>query len=221
VRNIVQRTKKLHPNCTVIVIDDGSEDNTRIEAEKGGALVISLPYNSGGSTAVLFGYKAALELPNEYIVKIDADGQHDPKEIINLLEPIINGEADCVVGSRFLNNNDTLDSAFRVFGRWFSSKLLKLTLQLELSDVTFGGRAWSRFALQKLFECYKEIQLPDDSIFWVLESALTKKLNLKVVEVEASILPRIDGNSKSFSMKKQILFPIRLLTMLAKRSVSS
>lgn len=86
----------------VIVVDDGSHDGTAEEAEKGGALVLRHVINRGQGAALKTGTLAALRLGADYIVHIDADGQHDPKFIPSLVQPLAAGEADVVFGSRFM-----------------------------------------------------------------------------------------------------------------------
>ncbi len=86
----------------VIVVDDGSHDGTAEEAEKGGAFVLRHVINRGQGAALKTGTLAALQMGAEYIVHIDADGQHDPSYIPALLKPIVEGEADVVFGSRFM-----------------------------------------------------------------------------------------------------------------------
>ena len=86
----------------VIVVDDGSHDGTAEEAALGGAHVIQHAINRGQGAALKTGTLAALALGAEYIVHIDADGQHDPSYIPSLLKPLKDGEADIVFGSRFM-----------------------------------------------------------------------------------------------------------------------
>lgn len=86
----------------VIVVDDGSHDGTADEAEKGGAIVLKHAINRGQGAALKTGTLAALKMGAEYIIHIDADGQHDPSYIPSLLAPIMAGEADFVFGSRFM-----------------------------------------------------------------------------------------------------------------------
>ncbi len=86
----------------VIVVDDGSHDGTAEEAEKGGAIVLKHAINRGQGAALKTGTLAALKMGAEYIVHIDADGQHDPSYIPVLLAPIKAGEVDVVFGSRFM-----------------------------------------------------------------------------------------------------------------------
>ena len=104
VESIYQTTKE----CDVIVINDGSKDNTYIEAKKTKAIVINLPNNLGIGGAVQTGYLYAYKNDYDIAIQVDADGQHDPKYINNMIEFIDKGQADMVIGSRFIEDIDYL-----------------------------------------------------------------------------------------------------------------
>ncbi|EHR79127.1 glycosyl transferase [Thermococcus litoralis DSM 5473] len=87
----------------VLVVDDGSKDRTSEIAQKAGAIVIRHEVNKGKGAALKTGFGYALANGYDVIVTIDADGQHNPDEIPLLLKPILEGEADLVIGSRYLN----------------------------------------------------------------------------------------------------------------------
>jgi len=89
----------------VLVVDDGSSDQTAEAAREAGALVLSHLINRGLGAALATGLAGALSLAADVIVTLDADGQHDPAEIQKLIEPIIKGEVDVVIGSRFLSSS--------------------------------------------------------------------------------------------------------------------
>jgi len=214
VGRVVSQINRLFPDFDTLVIDDGSTDNTVAEAQNAGARLLSLPFHCGGSVAVINAYRAALTRGNEYIVKIDADGQHDPRIIPRLLEPIVSANADIVVGSRFLRRNRTVDSRFRHFARWFSSRLVAAVWRLDLTDLTSGARAWTREALRSLLSEHLKTRLPADSVFWIAETALAIRSRLRIVEVEVPVLPRLHGKSKSFSPRQELLYPVRLLSIL-------
>jgi len=88
----------------VLVVDDGSTDRTSEIAQRAGAVVIRHPVNRGKGAALKTGFEYALSREYEVVVTLDADGQHNPDEIPLLMEPIIRGEADLVIGSRYLND---------------------------------------------------------------------------------------------------------------------
>ena len=87
----------------VLVVDDGSADRTSEIARNAGAFVIKHETNMGKGAALRTGFEYALSMDYKIVVTLDADGQHNPDEIPVLLEPIVNGKADLVIGSRYLN----------------------------------------------------------------------------------------------------------------------
>ena len=93
------------PSADVLVVDDGSRDNTRAEARAAGAKVLKLPVNMGYGVALQTGYKYAVRNGYEIIGQIDGDGQHRPSDLPELLTALTSSGTDVVVGSRFLSND--------------------------------------------------------------------------------------------------------------------
>ena len=124
----------------VIVVSDGSKDDTVAEASAAGALVCDPKVNRGQGAALRLGYRLAREGGAEYIVTTDADGQYNPEEIELLMEPILAGEADFVTGSRRLGSEETKDPVRKAGVRFFALAISTLTGQ-KISDTTFGLRA--------------------------------------------------------------------------------
>jgi len=222
VGEVVKSTKALYPDFEVIVIDDGSADRTVENAKEAGASVVSLPFHCGGGVVIQVGYRISAMHNFDYTVKIDADGQHKPEEIPKLLNPLIQGEADIVAGSRYLTlSNNNHDSFVRDGGRVFSSTVASsLWDGIEVTDITSGMRAWSRKAIQTLLSVYTERKSVEDSVFWLHETFIAAKKNLRQKEVPIEVLPRSHGKSKSFSRVKMLLYPIRLFTTLIEEAFS-
>lgn len=214
VGEVVKSTLALYPDFKIVVVDDGSKDRTAERAEEAGADVVSLPFHCGGSTAIQTGYMVAANDGYDYTVKIDADGQHKPEEITKLLNPLINDEADMTMGSRYLTLNDNHSSAVKEGGIVFSSTLVSLFRRMEITDVTSGMRAWNQKAIQTLLPNYMERGFIEDSVFWVVETLLASEKRLRLKEVPIEVLPRKYGNSKSFSLDKMLLYPLRLIITL-------
>ena len=89
-------------DADIIVVSDGSTDNTVNEASEAGVTVVELPSNLGYGAALQTGFKYALKMGYRFAVQMDADGQHDPSAIQSLIEPVLRDEVDVTIGSRFL-----------------------------------------------------------------------------------------------------------------------
>ena len=137
----------------VIVVDDGSRDNTSFVARAAGARVIRLPKNNGKGVALTLGLKTAAINGADVIVCLDGDGQHDPEEIPRVALPVIRGEADVVVGSRFL---DTVGSkeipGYRQVGQTILTKATNIGSGkgVRITDSQSGFRSLSRNAVLKM-----------------------------------------------------------------------
>ncbi|MGH2806412.1 MAG: glycosyltransferase family 2 protein, partial [Actinomycetota bacterium] len=132
-----------------IVIADGCTDDTEEVARSLGAGVIRRDLRRGSGAAVRLGYKAAIEAGAKIVVTIDADGQHDPKEMQALVEPILRGRADMVQGSRILGSFE-MESTVRMYGVKLFSKLLTVLGRTKITDPSTGYRAMSAEALGRL-----------------------------------------------------------------------
>ena len=135
----------------VIVVNDGSVDNTADKAIKAGAKVINHPLNLGYGSAIATCLKGGLEAGADIIITLDADLQHDPKEIPTLVKPITEGSADLVTGSRFMmENEENAIPTYRKFGITLLTKVTNFVAQTTISDATTGFRAYSNHAARVL-----------------------------------------------------------------------
>ncbi len=123
-----------------LVVDDGSTDATSAVAERSGVHVARLERNCGHGVALRVGYELAREHGAEYIVTLDADGQWNPVELPGVLEPVVRGEADFVIGSRVLGATET-DDAFRQTGVHVFAALVRLLTGVRVTDTSSGFRA--------------------------------------------------------------------------------
>jgi glycosyltransferase involved in cell wall biosynthesis len=124
----------------VVVVDDGSSDGTAEIARAAGAQVVTHATNQGQGAAFRTGYALARERGARYIVTLDADGQWDPVEIPDVLEPVAEDEADFVVGSRVLGHAET-DDSFRHAGVHVFARLVSLLTGVKVTDTSSGFRA--------------------------------------------------------------------------------
>lgn len=129
-------------NVDCLVIDDGSTDGTAIEAKQAGAEVISLETNQGLGAAVRIGLSEGVKRKSSAVIFADADGEYPPEELENLVNPIIQGKADYVVGSRFLGDIEFM-RPHRRFGNHVLTKILSLIARRKITDGQSGYRAFS------------------------------------------------------------------------------
>ncbi len=134
-----------HHVDTVIVIDDGSTDDTSRLADGAGASVIRHDRNRGKAGAIMTAFTAAAELQSDVLVLLDGDGQHDPHEIPRIIAPLLAGEADVVVGSRFLDIKNPIPF-YRTIGQRTLNLATHLGSGLFCSDSQCGYRALNRRA---------------------------------------------------------------------------
>ncbi len=146
--DVLRGVRESAPDFDVLVVDDGSSDATAEVARKAGARVVSLSFHLGYGAALQTGYRFALRRGCEVVVQLDADGQHDPAAVHALAAPVLEGDLDVVVGSRFHADSRYRMPAMRRLGsRWFRWLLRALT-GLDVSDPTSGLQALSPRALR-------------------------------------------------------------------------
>ena len=157
----------------VIVVDDGSNDRTSEVARKFGVEVIRLERNEGKGKAMSEGIKAA---NGDIIVFMDADGQHRPEEIVKLVEPIVNGEADFVIGSRLIKAQGERP-LIRKISNFITTYLIRLKLGISVRDTQSGFRAIRREFLPEIESKRYEVETE------VLIKAVKKGARVKEVPV--------------------------------------
>ena len=145
IRDVVKRT--LQYTDFVVVVDDGSKDNTSEEARQGGAFVIRNKVNKGKAGAMNVGFKYTLKKSADFIVVLDADGQHDPDEIPLFMNKMYEG-FDLVVGVRRFDRK--LMPASRILANTFSSFLTSLVTCTKILDSQSGYRVIRRSILEKI-----------------------------------------------------------------------
>jgi glycosyltransferase involved in cell wall biosynthesis len=155
---VVDGVKRAAGDVDVVVIDDGSTDETARIALAHGAIMIPHPYNLGYGVALQTGYRFAVQEGYSTLVQIDADGQHDPDAIRQLALPILEGEADVVTGSRFFEGSEYKMPWLRQVGSAWFRTLVRLCTGLKLSDPTTGFQALSR----EVVELYASDVFPGD-----------------------------------------------------------
>ncbi len=172
----------------IVVIDDGSIDSTRkVALEAGANKVISFKKNRGLAQAFKKGLTVSLEMGCDIIVNIDADGQYDGAEIPELLKPILNSEADIVLGSRFKGWIESM-SLQKKLGNSLATKVTSLLSGYKLSDAQTGFRAFSKEAALRI-NVMSDYTYVQETIIQAVEKGL------KIVEVPVHFRKR-EGKSR-------------------------
>lgn len=189
VAGVVAATGAAVPGARIVVVDDGSTDDTADQAAAAGAAVLSLPLNLGIGAAVQAGYRYALRAGCTVAVQVDGDGQHDAGEIGQVLAPVLAGGADLSVGSRWLGRGAYAAPANRRAGMRILARLVSWRTGQRFTDTTSGFRAAGPRAIALFAREY-----PSD--FPEVETlVLAARRGLRVCEVPVEMRPRHSGRS--------------------------
>ncbi len=165
----------------VIVVDDGSTDESAEIARVAGATIYQHEYNQGYGAAICSALDQGRCEKADVLVILDGDGQHDPKEIPHLIQPILDGEADVVVGSRFLNKENR-SPLYRRLGQRVLTLFTNVGSGHKVSDSQSGCRAYSLRALQELVLTERGMAISSEMQFAI------QKSGLRVAEVPIDVL---------------------------------
>jgi glycosyltransferase involved in cell wall biosynthesis len=195
----------------VVVVDDGSADNTAAVAAAAGATVVQLPYNLGIGAAVQTGFRFALQRGYDVAVRLDGDGQHDPRELRKLLAPLESGEADIVTGSRFADDDPAYRPPLaRRVGIVFFARLVSVLTGQRVTDTTSGFQALNRRAIALFAEDYPS-DYPE-----VEATLLVLKHRLRLVEVPVRMREREHGTSSiTFVSSVYYMLKVTLALLIA------
>ena len=212
IAGIISKLKRITKD--IIVCNDGSTDLTADIAEEMGALVINHEKNLGYGGAIRSIFLKAKDLNGDVLVTFDADGQHRIEDIDKVINPVLDGQSDIVIGSRFLDGSKKEVPQYRKVGIKVITKITNVTIKKELTDSQSGFRAYSKRVLNEI--------KPAESGMGVSTEILIKasSKNLKISEVPIKILygenssthnPVVHGSSVIFSTIKftSIEHPLR------------
>ncbi len=189
IERVVRSAKEHLPGSRVVVVDDGSIDDTAQRAHAAGAVVLSPCTNLGIGGAVQTGFKYALAWGFEMALQIDGDGQHDASEAPRLLEMSISSGADIVIGSRWLGRGSYVAPTHRRIGMKILEALVSWRAGGRFTDTTSGFRAFNHRAIALFAEHYPADYAEVESILWARHFGLT------IEEVPVTMLQREHGQS--------------------------
>ena len=204
-QRVLAELAEVLPQADVVVIDDASQDETAVVAHRCGATVVSLPCNLGYGGAVQTGYRYAIAKGYAYAVMLDADGQHDPRSIPDLLAPVVAGEADVAVGSRFLGKLEYDVGWARRLGMRLFGRIVASVTGWTVTETTSGYQALNRRVLAYFSRDNYPSDYPDADTLLMMHFA-----GFCVVEVPVTMRGRIAGESMHASWKT-IYYTLKML----------
>ena len=193
----------LAQNVDVVVINDGSKDNTSINAKKTKAHVIDLPFNLGIGGAVQTGYLYAYKNDYDVAIQFDGDGQHNSVYINEMIKVLNEKNVDMVIGSRFINTTGYKQTFMRMLGNKIIGGMIKLYTGKKIYDTTSGYRAVNKRVIKKFANDYpSDYPEPDTNL-----RLLRKKYKIEEIPVEMN--QRNPGKS-SITPLKSIYYMLKV-----------
>jgi len=196
IQTVFQGIKQEVPEAIVLVVNDGSSDQTEARALASGAKVLSHPFNMGYGVTLQTGYKYALKHGFEYILQMDGDGQHDPRYLPILLREIEKERADVVIGSRFLSEAGYRADWLRQIGIYLFRFIASFLCGQKITDPTSGYQALSRRAVEFCVRDSFPGDYPDADVLVLMHGA-----GLRIREVPVRMHPNANGKSMHSGLK--------------------
>lgn len=204
VGKVVEEVRTHLPHADVLVVNDGSTDLTSEKARASGATGLDLPFNLGIGGAMQAGYQYAFAKGYEIAIQVDGDGQHDPREIPNLLQTLEEKKVDIAIGSRFIRGSNYKGSRMRRMGGAILSRVISIVIRQKITDPTSGFRAANRRAI-KLFAYNYPQDYPEPEVL-----VLLRRSGLKITEVPVEMSDRYSGES-SITKIRSIYYMVKVL----------
>ena len=203
IRAVIEELKAAEPDYDYVVINDCSSDRTLEVIEQEGFNRLDLPDNLGVGGGVQTGYLYALRYGYDIAVQMDGDGQHDPSYLKKIVDPVMSGEADVCIGSRFIDKAGFQTSFMRRFGIRVLSFIIRLCCSHRCSDATSGFRACNKAVFSHFAEHYAQDHPEPEA---VVSAVLA---GFKVKEVPVVMRERTAGVS-SISPAKSVYFMLKV-----------
>jgi len=196
IRPVLEAIRRVAPGIDLLVVNDASKDRTAAVARRAGARVVTLPCNLGYGGAVQTGYRYAVENGYDIGLIMDADGQHEPANIPTLLGVIQRGEAELVIGSRFLGTLEYSPSWTRHVAWGLLRRLTNRMTGLHITDPTSGFQAMTREVMQFFAYDNYPADFPDADTIITLSFA-----GFRIQEVPVTMRDRMSGEPMHNTLK--------------------
>jgi len=224
IASVLEKIREVDKEIDIVVIDDGSTDKTGLKSKLAGARVVRLSSNMGYGVAIQTGYKYASAKGYDYVVQLDSDGQHDPTYIPEMFGATMSGDADLVIGSRFLGEKTVLETAEagyevgvarRLGIRLFAVVTSKL-IGLKISDPTSGYCAFNKRVIAFLMNDFFPYDYPDADVIVLVHFA-----GFKIKELPMAMHDRATGTSMHRGLRPVYyifkMFLSMLMTLVRKK----
>ncbi|HOV73666.1 MAG TPA: glycosyltransferase family 2 protein [Candidatus Hydrogenedentes bacterium] len=190
IAQVIENVRRDAPGCDVLVVDDGSSDGTPdVVTNAGGAALVRLPFNLGIGGAMQTGYRYALRNGYDIAVQCDADGQHPPRRIPDLVRYVEEGAADLLIGSRYVADTAYAPSLTRRIGKSLMSRLVDTLIGGGITDTTSGFRAANRKVIALFAKDYPDDYPEAEALIMLYKNGL------KAAEMPVDMLPRQGGRT--------------------------
>ncbi len=195
----------------IIVVNNNSNDNTKVVAESHGATVLDEPIQGYGRACLQgMNYVSNLNSPTDIIVFLDADYSDFPEELTKVVEPIISENTDLVIGSRSTGERARKSmTPQQIFGNWLATFLIKIIYRVEFTDLgPFRAIKWKKL---------QELKMQDKTYGWTVEMQVkAAKKKFKIKEVPVNYKVRIGKSKVSGTLKGTVLAGYKILTTIFK-----
>ena len=194
---VVESVRTVLPGVDVVVVDDASVDGSAAEAVSAGALLLAHPVHLGYGAALETGYMYARGNGYDTVLQMDGDGQHLARGLVSLRDALASGDADIVIGSRYLcEEGAPAVGLIRRAGQRLFSRILRVLTGLHLTDPTSGFQAIGRRALAFLSSGIFPCDYPDADVILMAHQA-----GLRIREIPTTMIARSNGRSMHLGLK--------------------